>query len=382
MKKLNKIFFALFTVSSIFAQTDSATVEFKVFTKSFKIGEEVFVAGNHYKLGKWNPGYAILNQINDSAFSKKFTFPVSSIIEFKFTKGSWATEALNEDKTVQSDHRLKVERDTTLLFSISSWKDEINVEVTGQITGDVEYVKDFKTRIELLPRDLIVWLPPGYYKNTQERYPVLYMNDGQNVFDPTTSFLGVDWQIDETADSLIRKNIIEPIIIVGITNTYNRNVEYSENDTGYAYIDFLINDVKPFIDAKYRTKPEKENTAVAGSSMGGLISFMITWEHPEVFAKAACLSPALKIDKYDYVDNVDSYEGDKKDFLIYIDNGSVGLEDSLQTGIDEMLMKLKEKGYEKDKDYVWFKVEDAAHTEADWAKRNWRFLTLFFGKEK
>jgi len=168
---------------------------------------------------------------------------------------------------------------------------------------------------------------------------------------------------------------------VGIYNTANRRTEYSENDTGYAYIDFLVNTLKPIIDKKYRTKPERKYTAIAGSSMGGLISFIAAWERPDIFSKAACLSPAFKIRDFDFVDNVLNYNGMKKDLFFYIDNGGVGLEDSLQVGIDEMLEALKLKGYEEYVDFVWIKDNNAEHNEAAWAKRVHLFLKLFFGKE-
>ncbi len=382
MKKLLVICSILLFFSTIFAQQDSASVEFRVITSNFENIDSIFLTGNSVKLGNWNPRAIALQQIDDSTFHKNILFPLNTNLEYKFTKGSWETEALNKDETIQANHTLTVIKDTSITYSISKWKDEDPQMLNGQITGRVEYITNIKSHDKLLLRDLIVWLPPGYYENTNIYYPVLYMHDGQNIIDPKTSFLGTDWQIDETADSLIRKNEIEPIIIVGISNTANRTSEYSENDTGYAYIDFLVNDVKPMIDKKYKTKRGREHTAVAGSSMGGLISFMIAWEHPDVFMKAACLSPAFKISRFNFVDNVVSYTGEKKDILFYIDNGTVELEDSLQTGVDEMLSALNMQNYKEGNDFVFYKDEGASHTEADWASRSWRFLKLFFGKEK
>lgn len=355
-------------------------VEFVVMTKNLNYEENIFIVGNSSELGNWQPDAIQLDKVAENKFSKTIFFPMHEEIEFKFTKGSWSTEEVNANGLVPANKILHVRNDTSVTYIVNRWrKPEENISF-GQITGTVEYITNIKTKDELLPRDIIIWLPPDYYENVEKRYPVLYMHDGQNIVDPSTSFLGIDWQIDETADSLIRRGIIEPIIIVGLYNTSNRRKEYSENDTGYAYINFLIDDVKPLIDHKYRTKSDRQNTAVAGSSMGGLISFMIAWERPDVFSKAACLSPALKIRNYDYVDNVFEYKGEKKNLLLYVDNGSVGLEDSLQTGIDEMLLNLRQKGFIENKDYIWFKDYDAKHIENAWAKRSWRFLELFFAK--
>lgn len=364
----------------LFAQTNMVTVEFVVMTENLNNEENIFIVGNSSELGNWKPDAIQLDKVAENKFSKTIFFPVHEEIEFKFTQGSWSTEEVNANGLVPTNKKLHVRNDTSVTYIVNRWrKPEENVSF-GKITGTIEYITNIKTKDELLPRDIIIWLPPDYYENIEERYPVLYMHDGQNIIDPSTSFLGFDWQIDETADSLIRRGIIEPIIIVGLYNTSNRRKEYSENDTGYTYINFLADDVKPLIDQKYRTKSDRQNTAVAGSSMGGLISFMIAWERPDVFSKAACLSPALKIRNYDYVDNVIEYNGEKKNLLLYIDNGGVGLEDSLQSGIDEMLFTLTQKGFKENEDYFWFKDYDAKHNETAWAKRSWRFLELFFAK--
>ena len=145
-------------------------------------------------------------------------------------------------------------------------------------------------------------------------------------------------------------------------------------------MDFIVNNLKPFIDRKYRTLPDKENTAVCGASLGGLISLMLVWNYPQVFSKAACLSSAFKIDQLDYVDTVANYTSKKKDIKLYIDNGGIGLETGLQPGTDEMIVALQNKGYELGKDIIWYVDKNASHSEIAWAERIWRPLLFFFGK--
>ena len=106
---------------------------------------------------------------------------------------------------------------------------------------------------------------------------------------------------------------------------------------------------------------------------------MLLWEHNSVFSKAACLSPAFKISSIDYVLPVSNSKV-KKDILLYIDNGGIGLEADLQPGIDDMINVLREKGYTEGKNFVYFIDPDAEHNEAAWAKRSWRFLELFYKK--
>jgi predicted alpha/beta superfamily hydrolase len=222
-------------------------------------------------------------------------------------------------------------------------------------------------------RDLVVWLPPGYETDNSARYPVVYMHDGQNIFDPVTSSFGTDWSIDETADDLIKKKSIEPVIVVGIYNTSDRMKEYTPGDKGTAYMDFIVKTVKPLIDTTYRTKPDRKNTIIGGSSAGGTISFMLVWEHSDIFSKAICMSPAFRnpagAGGWNYVKVIQQSGNNPKDIFLYIDNGGLGLESQLQPGIDEMLTTLKSKGYKEGTDFVFVHDPTAKHFEADWAKR-------------
>lgn len=363
----------------VFSQ-DSVSITVRILADGVESGENIFISGNHFKLGGWHPGKVSLNKVNDSTWMNTFSFLKGDQLEFKFTKGNWDNEALNPDGTVPSNHLLKVVNDSILTFRISNWKDGTIVSVQGQITGKVEYITDV-TYLGLEPRDVIIWFPPSYDSLQTKTYPVLYMHDGQNIFDPLTSSFQVDWQLDETADSLIRTGEIEEIIIVGIYNTLNRYSEYSPNDTGYLYMKFIVEELKPMIDKNYRTKPFREYTATGGASMGGLISLMLAWEHSETFSKAACLSPAFLNRNFNYVSTVSEYEGNQKPIKLYIDNGGDALDNVLQPGIDLMLEALKNKGYEQGKDLCWFKDENAAHSESSWSERSWRFLKMFFGKE-
>jgi predicted alpha/beta superfamily hydrolase len=342
--------------------------------------QKVFIAGNKPELGNWNPGKISLNKINDSTWLKVFEFNIGETIEYKFTLGSWEEEALNETGKKSENNIFKFSKDTVLVFNISNWG-YYQTNISGQITGNVRYHKQFKGR-SVLPRDIIVWLPLSYDSLPDKYYPVLYMHDGQNVIDPLTSSFGVDWQIDEVTDSLIRAKSIQEIIIVGIYNTKERGSEYNNTELGKTYINFIIEELKPFIDTTYRSLPDCNNTSVCGSSSGGLISFIMGWEYPDVFSKSACFSPAFKISNIDYVAPVKNYTGAKKNLEIFIYNGGIGLEEQLQLGIDEMIVALKEKGFVENQDLLFIKDSFAQHNESAWAKNVYRFLEFFFPLEK
>lgn len=375
-----KIFFTALWIS-LFIQSiiiPQSKIEIRIISVLSQ-DQKVFIAGNNPELGNWNPNKITLTKLNDSTWSKAFEFKIGETIEFKFTLGSWEEEALNEIGKKSGNNILKILKDTVLVFNIANWGYSKS-NISGQITGNIRYHKNFKGR-SVLPRDIIVWLPPSYDSVPNKYYPVLYMQDGQNVIDPLTSSFGVDWQIDEVADSLIGARSIQEIIIVGIYNTENRGSEYNNTELGRAYVNFIIEELKPFIDANYRTLPDYKNTAVGGSSSGGLISFIIAWENPDVFSKSACFSPAFKISTIDYVAPVQNYIGAKKDLKIFIYNGGIGLEEQLQPGIDEMMHVLNEKGFVENQDLLFIKDSSAEHNESAWGKYVYKFLEFFFPSE-
>src|SRR3954468_11871122 len=145
------------------------------------------------------------------------------------------------------------------------------------MTDSVHYLPDFPSEHLGNTRPLAVYLPPGYGDDPDRRYPVFYLQDGQNLFDPATAFGGVPWRADETAERLIRDRTIEPVILVGVGNTADRLDEYGPKagrreppGREFPYARFLVEEVKPVIDRMYATRPERKYTAVGGSSMGGL----------------------------------------------------------------------------------------------------------------
>lgn len=235
----------------------------------------------------------------------------------------------------------------------------------------------------LTPRDVMVWLPPAYHLDTISKYNVLYMHDGQNVFDPQKSYAGVSWRAHLICDSLMQLQIIEPLIIVAIDNTADRLEEYTPGEKGELYMAFVAEVLKPFIDNKYRTYPEKQKTITAGASAGGTISFMLAWHYNDVFSKAICMSPALKIVnsgyEIDLVQTVEKREGRPKDAFFYIDNGGKGMDEWLQPGIYQMLDAMREKGYRDGESFVWYHDPTADHNEEAWSSRFPYALKIIFG---
>jgi predicted alpha/beta superfamily hydrolase len=359
--------------------SDTKSVTFKVIPESLPDTSQVYVSGNDILLGEWNPAAVTLMKFPDGSWRKTFSFPAGTHLEYKFTRGSWHTEAVDSLGFVPSNYILNVEEDSTIIIRVAGWKDA-HFQPAGQIRGTVRYHREMEGE-GIKPRDVIVWMPPGYETEVQKRYPVLYMQDGQNIIDPGTSFLGNEWGIDEVADSLIRAGKMEEILIVGIYNTPDRKLEYSDTTAGHAYLNFLINTLKPFIDQNYRTLPDREHTAVMGSSMGGLISFLSAWYHPDIFYQAGCVSPAFLYQNYRSVRVVEEYRGPDKNLRIYMDNGAVGLEDTLTIGSERMLKALQQQGFRLNENLQWYFDETGDHSERAWGRRVWRPLLFMFGKD-
>jgi predicted alpha/beta superfamily hydrolase len=234
-------------------------------------------------------------------------------------------------------------------------------------------------------RQIEVVLPIDY--NPSVTYDVLYMHDGQNVFNAGTAFAGVAWDVHKRLVELRKKNKIRPVILVAIWNTPNRLREYMPNQPegkvndlaikeGWTlpvlsddYLKFLVKELKPFIDETYSTNPQSDGTYIMGSSMGGLISLYALTEYPEVFGGAGCLSthwPALEGVFLDYL--VDHLPGPGKHKL-YFDFGTATLDKEYEPYQQKVDTMMAAKGFEQGKNWITKKFEGAEHSEVDWAKR-------------
>ena len=247
-----------------------------------------------------------------------------------------------------------------------------------EIVGKVEYHKEFLSILLNNKRDIVVWLPIGYnpQKTPEKKYPVLYMHDGQNIMDPKTAFVGKDWRVDETVMKLIKQKKIKEIIVVGIYNSPDRLDEYSWTEKGQNYLKFIVSELKPFIDINYKTLASGENTAIMGSSMGGLISFYAAWHYPDVFSMAGCLSSSFYFNNDKSIKLVEEYNGPKKSVKFYIDHG----EDGSLRG-QKMFVELSKKGYIIGQDIDYYYAPRAEHNEKEWAARLERPLLFFFGNK-
>jgi predicted alpha/beta superfamily hydrolase len=264
-------------------------------------------------------------------------------------------------------------------------------------------------------RGVHVYLPASYRTQPRGHYPVLYLHDGQNVFSSAgtgAAFGWGSWELDRTVDALCRTGRMREIIMVGVDSSSARLEEYngrrsipgeSAIRTAFEnYEGFLITELKPRVDREYRTQPEAAHTAVMGSSMGGLCSLVLAWDHPKIFGSAASLSGAFMVERSSFLEDVlKNYRGPPKPFRIYLDSGlvgSMGGDDGysltrqvaaelqrigwtardLRWFVDKKTLtraELKKSGLRRDK---WAEAQANQHNEFYWRRRSCRALTFLF----
>jgi predicted alpha/beta superfamily hydrolase len=255
--------------------------------------------------------------------------------------------------------------------------------------GRLRYHRRFASKFLSTPRDLIVYLPPEYDDSAKTRYPVLYMQDGQNLFDPDTAFGGNDWQVDLTADRLICQGSIPPLIIVGIYNTGIRRIsEYTptrdprsrKGGKADRYAQMLARELKPFIDTQYRTAKSSSCTGIGGSSLGALTALHTGLCYPGVFGRLALISPSVWWDSHAVLQIVGRL-GSRPRPRIWLD---IGTQEGANPGkvvedTRKLRLALEAKGWTEGDNLRYGEFQGAEHNEYAWATRFGLVLEYLYG---
>lgn len=265
----------------------------------------------------------------------------------------------------------------------------------GTRTGDI---RSHQVSSRALDRemDILVYLPPGYSDYDSWNYPVLYLHDGQNVFDEDTAVFGVEWGIDEAAEQLIIERKIPGIIMVAVLNTPERIANYTPfpdsehgGGRGPAYRKFLIEELKPFVDSNYHTNRHGGQTAVAGSSLGGLSALYLSLTRPDVFGRAAALSPSLWWGGRGLITRIAGDIGQPVPERLWVDMGTdESSEDLNQNGVPDVIddaralkAVLLARGFRLQESLFYEEIEGGTHDEAAWAARIEKVLMTLFPHE-
>ena len=245
---------------------------------------------------------------------------------------------------------------------------------TGQVS---KRWPDFRSTVLNNSRGVLVYLPPTYLENTTFRAPVVYMHDGQNLFDPATAFGGNEWQVDETMNRTANDGFIAEAIVVAPENTAARIDEYTPTNTtqygggkGGDYLRFLVEELKPAVDREYRTLPSRERTVVIGSSLGGLISVYAGVQKPDVFGNIGAMSPSTWWDNRWILGSVAGLRASPlRPLKVYVDSGNAGSSMDDVTNTAALAQAWRDRGYADDVTLMYVVQNGASHSETFWAQR-------------
>ncbi|MBA2405644.1 MAG: alpha/beta hydrolase [Bdellovibrionales bacterium] len=213
-------------------------------------------------------------------------------------------------------------------------------------------------------RDVYVYLPANYQKNNV-RYPVIYLHDGQNLFDPQRAYLGQTWKALSTLNNLIARKEVAPVIVVAIDNTADRKLEYTPENSGKLYLEFLVKTLKPLVDQNFRTKTERKDTAMMGSSLGGLISLHAGVLYPETFGLIAALSPSIWWNDRAIITSYQQHS--QLPHKVYLDSGTTGGEEPQD--VLDLSQVLVSRNYRHAENLFVYIQDGADHQEYYWAMR-------------
>ncbi|RNL51062.1 alpha/beta hydrolase-fold protein [Pedobacter jejuensis] len=331
-----------------------------------KTADTLFIAGN---FNDWNPGNKAysLSKKDSLTYAIQLNLPKGNF-EFKITRGNWdKAESKNDGKPI-ANRTLNLNVDTSMNINVANWTNNFKPIKEVYHYGANIHVVDSAFIMPQLnkQRQISIYLPKNY-KTSKKKYPVIYMHDGQNLFHSNPP-RGNEWAVDSVMDSLIKNGAKEMIIVAIDHGGKDRLKEYNPYDSefgkgeGIAYVSFLVETLKPFIDSKYRTLKDVKNTSIVGSSMGGLISMYAIAKYPKVFGSAGVFSPAFWVAPKIYDDIVLSLPGmtDSKVYFVAGDKEST-----------EMVPDMK-KAYNilntsgKKKNVVFVEKEDGKHSGWFW----------------
>jgi len=370
----------------------------------------VYLAGNLPSLGPWKADGAAMTG-EGATRTITLDVPHGFALEYKITLGEWSREGTGPSGTVMPNFTLTANADQSVTVSVTDFKKDpveyLNDPAGSGVLGTLIAWQDVAGAGLSEDRHIYVWTPLGYEDNPQQRYRVLYMHDGQNLFDPRLANTGSDWGVDEALVALMQAGKIPPTMVVGMFSTNDRRLEYAPQRViealpdaveaevlaefagtlkGDAYLDFIVNEVKPRVDANFRTLPDRANTFIAGSSMGALISLYAVSEKRDAFGGAACFSMHWPV----AINGERIFEGasewqplitdiyrtylaesgpDPHNSRLWVDRGTLNLDSLYKPYQDALIPVLQARGFVVGDSLEARVFEGTDHNEAAWRAR-------------
>ncbi len=344
----------------------------------FPINDSIYVTGDIPSLCMWKPRCLKLIRIGDYTFHARLDIPATyKEIKVQFSRGSWDTQASYTNNLALEDTKISLRKRNSFgqlaipesgkldfVKGIVHWRDLEKVSKAQNLQCLKKYSSQLKVEKEICVR-----LPRDYYQS-QKRFSVIYAFDGQNLFEAHKSNFGVEWELDENHDQLVdQSKISEQVIFVGLSaDARTRMSEYDYHQQGALLADFIIKDLKPFIDKKYRTKKNRESTYLMGSSMGAYLSFAIAWNHSQYFSKATALSLPGGIKRAGIYQVIAYKDFPEFPINVYFDHGDKGIDESYGFRV-RALTKILDRLSPQNFNYTYKIFPYTGHHESDWARR-------------
>jgi len=350
-------------------------IRFRIIPPIDRPEEPIVITGSHPALGDWEPWRGLALRWEAPFQVGEFEAETGFHFEYKITRGSWETEAVDAYGNVPVNGAHEVWMDHTIHHTVADWKDRYQ----GRLTRE-----RIHSRILAGWRDLLVWLPQSYAADAGRRFPLIIFHDGDNVFDPATSDVtGVDISADEWVNVLAREGVLGESIVVGIChpkgfseeNNTLRDFDLSPELGGAAYAQFVATELVAHMDGHYRTMAQAEARTLGGFSLGALNCFFTALRHPGVFSKYVLLStsfedisgapPAHSMQVRALADEPALPLGVK----MYLDYGSVALDECYEPYHRDVGSLFREKGWKDGEQFLIRRIEGGTHDEISWRQR-------------
>ena len=358
------------------------TFVIKNLPEAHNFDDDIYISGD---FEGWSGGSAKFKLKKEKEIYKIDVPKYNESISFKFTKGDWdSVECEKAGNPIENRVYAFTKLKDTIEISILNWNDKRQQNKPSTAVENVHVFAEYFEIPQLnRQRKITIYLPPNYH-TSKENYPVLYIQDGQNVFDDSTSYNG-EWEVDETLNEMYNESGFGLIVVAINNGGSTRLKEYSAwgnekngNGEGALYLDFLINTLKPEIDKGFRTKSDSQNTAVMGSSLGGLFAHYAAVKRPDVFGKAGVFSPSFWYakDSFEFTEKAIGLNNSKMYFLVGAKDGN-----DMVKPMNEMVSLMKRNGFLEDN--LNSKVApNGTHSESFWKSEFQSAISWLFNIDK
>jgi len=363
--------------------------EIEILVRVPEYSPTVYLTGNIDALGPWDPD-ALPMDAKGRERTATISVPDGHDLEYKITLGSWEREAVSPSGVALPNYSLEVHGNQSVSHEVVAFKQDPTVYMddwrNSGVSGTLVYWQDVASEFLSENRHVEIWLPPGYDDDPSRRYPVIYMHDGQNLFDPRIANTGIDWGVDEAMMRGVAEGAFEPAIVVGAWSSSERMKEYSPWRGAPQYALFLIEELMPRVNAEFRTLTSPQDTFTMGSSMGGLLSYYLVKEHPGSFSACGCVSTHFPISAavVAQVRGTDPAGQDPTPFIVrdiadgdtvpnhvrfFFDYGTESLDAEYGPSHAAVREWLLEQQLVEGNDFLIREYKGASHNEASWRAR-------------